>query len=360
MPVLILAGDEDFELGRRVQALREKLLDPAWASVNFLRLDNPGISDICDAAAQLPFGPGNKVVLIDRCDLFTKKRGKGGAVEEAIESKPGKKEKGKDKTDQLDLFEQALSSVAANTFLIFSCPYNFDSTLKTAKAVAAIKEVQFEKFEKERYFVGSSNPKLETWCRKEAKRHGATIEDEAIGYLLDGLEADLRSISSELAKAATYILPKTHITLPVVEELTPFHSHVFVLAEKWISGRQSEAHDSLRELLSRQSGMPIIAMLQTMLSNWIRIKFLAEKFNSELPPAAGVKRRELPVPELAKRISAVTRARDFMIEKDLKRIGKETSLSLTAKKIELTRLEHLVKTGQIPESHALELLVLMK
>jgi DNA polymerase III delta subunit len=359
MPVLVLAGDEDFELGRRVQVLRDKYLDPAWASVNFLRLDNPALNDISDAAAQLPFGPGNKVVLIDRCDLFTKKRGKAGSLEDGAEAKPAKKEKGKDKTDQLDVLEQALLTVSPNTYLIFSCPYNFDSTLKTSKVVASNKEVQFERFEKERYFVGSNNPKLETWCRKEAKRYGATIEDDAISYLLDGLEADLRPISSELAKAATYILPKSHITLAVVEELTPFHSHVFVLAEKWISGRKAEAQGSLRELLSRQSGMPIIAMLQTMLSNWLRVKVLSEKFNSELPAGAGVKRREMPVPELAKKISAVTRARDFLVEKDLKRIARETSTSLTAKKIELTRLEHLVKTGQIPEAHALELLVLM-
>src|ERR1700679_1134572 len=99
MPVLVLAGDEDFELGRRVQVLRDKYLDPAWASVNFLRLDNPALNDISDAAAQLPFGPGNKVVLIDRCDLFTKKRGKAGSLEDGAEAKPAKKEKGKDKTD---------------------------------------------------------------------------------------------------------------------------------------------------------------------------------------------------------------------------------------------------------------------
>ena len=353
MPVLILAGDEDFELSRRVHTLREKLLDPAWASVNFLRLENPSVQQICDAAAQLPFGPGNKLILIERCDLFTKKRGKSGGDEDAP-SKSAKKDAAKDKNAGLEHFEAALDSVAANTYLLFSCPYNFDSTLKTSKSVP--KSAGIERFEKERYFVGSKNPKLETWSRKEAKRFGATIDDAAISYLLDGLDAELRSISQEIEKASVFILPKTHITLAAVQELTPFHSHVFVLADKWISGRTAEAYDSLRELLSRQSGMPIIAMLQTMLSKWVHMKILCEKYNLEAPHGTGGK-RELPLSELVKRVSTQVKSHPMVVENDLKRIARETSASLIKKKLELTRMEHLVKTGQLPEGHALELLI---
>jgi DNA polymerase III delta subunit len=152
-------------------------------------------------------------------------------------------------------------------------------------------------------------------------------------------------------------LPKTHITLGVVEQLTPFHSHVFVLADKWITGHKAEAFDSLRELLSRQSGMPIIAMMQTMISKWIQIKLLGEKFNQEAKHGPGMNKRELPVPELAKKVSAVTKAHPMVVENDIKRIAKESSSSLIKKKVELTRLEHLVKTGQLPEGHALELML---
>jgi len=353
MPVLVLAGDEEFLLGRRVKALKDDLLDPTWASVNFQRLENATLSAIIDASGQLPFGPGNKVILIDRCDLFTKKRSKGGASEESDEPKVTKK--GKDKVDLLDLFEEAMGSVAPNTYLIFSCPHNFDSTLKTSKAVS--KHCELIAFPKEKYWVGSPNPKLETWCQKEAKSFNATIDTNAVTYLLDGLESDLRQISEELRKAATYILPKTHITLETLEELTPFHSHVFVLTEKWISGRSAEAHVSLKELLSRQSGMPIIAMLQTMLSKWIEMKVLCDKFNDELPTGAGTQKRQLPLGELAKKVAAQTKQHPMVVEKDLKRIGKHSSASLMQKKIELTRLEDLVKTGQMPESHALEVLL---
>jgi DNA polymerase III delta subunit len=344
MPVLILAGDEEFELSRKVVELRQSLLDPTWAAMNYLRLENPLLAQIIEHATALPFGPGNKVILIDKCELFTKKRGKGGDSDETT---------AKGKANELERFEDALSSVVPNTYLIFSCPFNFDKTLKTSKA--ASRHAKISEFPRERYFAGSKSPKLETWCNKEAKRFGATIDDEAIHYLLAGLEGDLRQISSEIEKAAVKLLPATHITLKTVIELSPHHSHVFALAESWLSGRQQETLTSVRELLSRQSAMPVIAALQTMLSKWVQMKSLCDRYNGELPSGPGLNRRELPIAELAKRVAAETKAHPFVVEKDLKRISQIPVQTLIDKRIQLTKFENLVKTGQLPEQHALEL-----
>lgn len=360
MPVIVLAGDEEFEVERRLQALKEELLDPVWASVNLVRADNPALDKIDDLAAQLPFGPGNRVIIIDRCDLFTKKRGKSPkpAIQDNKSTAVSEKSKRPAKDSAaaaLESFEQALGKVAENTFLIFNCPHNFDSTLKTSKAIS--KHAQIEQYAKERYFVGSKNARLENWCRKEAKRFAATIDDAAIYYLLDGSEADLRQISQEIKKAAIYILPKTHITLSTLEAITPFHSHIFAFADKWISGRRAEAQASLEELLLRQSAIPTIAALQTMLSKWIHLKALCEKLNDDLPGGPGIMRRELSLVEAARKISTETGALPMVIEKDLKRLVHESSQSLIDKKIELTRLEALVKTGDLPDSHALSILL---
>ncbi|HEY9714334.1 MAG TPA: hypothetical protein V6C72_12765, partial [Chroococcales cyanobacterium] len=81
MPTFIICGDEEFELSRRVKQLKDSLLDPTWAQFNFTRLTNPPVEEIIEAAATLPFGPGNKVILIDRSELFTKKRSKSGGDE---------------------------------------------------------------------------------------------------------------------------------------------------------------------------------------------------------------------------------------------------------------------------------------
>lgn len=346
MPAIIIAGDEEFEVSRKVGELKNKLLDPDWASVNFVRMDNPQIADVIDAAASLPFGFGNRVIVVDRCDLFTKKKTRDGSKSADTLSSSAKEK-------QIERLARALSAVAPNTYLIFSCPYNFDTTLKISKAVE--KHVKLETYPKEKYWPGSQNPKLETWCRKEAHRLDATVDDTAINYLLDSFEADLRAISAELSKAATFILPRKHITLDDVVELSPHHSHVFVLAEQWITGNTREALKSMKELTSRQSAMPVIAALQTMLGKWIHMKSIVESVNASIPGGPGVSRRELPFPELVRRVAQqMNQKYTIAVEKDLKRIKSQSIESLVEKRERLTRLEHLIKTGQMHELHALE------
>lgn len=349
MPVLVLAGDEDFELYRRLEEWKGKLLDPAWATFNYSRLDNPSGNDVCDLASAIPFGPGNKVIIIDRCDWFAKKRsGKG----EESTSKKAAKASGKDSVNE-DQLAESLASVHPNTYLVFVATSNFDTTLRLSKLVA--KHAQIEDFPREKYFTGSQNVKLENWCRKEAKRFSATIDDDAVRYLLDGLEANLRHISSEIEKAAIYILPEKQITLSVVEKLSPHHSHVFSVAEHWLAGDYQATLQSLRELLSKQPAMAVLATMQTLMSKWVNIKVMVEALNDKLPYAPGVQRRELPAPELAKRLSADLKVHPFVLEKDIKRLVHVSSRFLIEKRLELTRLENLVKTGQMPELHALEL-----
>lgn len=341
MPVIVLAGEEDFLLGRRVAELKEELVDKAWEAFNYVRLINPDLQTITDNLASLPFGSGNKMILIDRCELFTKKKTAKGDSD--TDTKSGK--------HQIDDFNNALASVAANTYVVFACPHNFDKNLKTSKTISAHAEI--EEFVRQKYYPGSRKGNSETWCRKEAKLNGATIDDEAIYYLVDSTEADLRAISMEINKAATYILPEKHITLDVVRKLSSYHSHVFTLADNWAAGKRQEALLSLDELLSRQSGIPIIAFLHTTVSRWLDTKACADKLISELPGGAGVQRREIPPSELARKISYETKSPDWIIEKDLHRI-KALSLDwLVKKRTRLCELENLVKTGQMSDKHAL-------
>lgn len=344
MPVLILAGDEEFELSRRVDKLKAEIVDPNWASFNFAKLINPDIQEIIDAAATLPFGPGKRMVLIDRCDLFTKKKSKGGDSEKSSMSEKALKQ-------LLEDFEQALSAVASDTYLVFACPYNFDATLRTSKAAG--KCAKIETFAKAKYWPGSSNPELETWLRREAHRHNATIDDDAIAYLLESAEANLRQISKEIEKAAIFVLPGKHITLEVVSTLSSHHSHVFSLLDHWANGRRKEAVTSLDELLSRQSGMPILATLHTTLAKWIQLKAMAADLVAALPGGRGIQRRELSINELSERLAAELKLKPGAVKMDLIRAKSLPADRLVKKRIELTRLENLVKTGQMSDHHAL-------
>ncbi|MDZ4834767.1 MAG: DNA polymerase III subunit delta [Candidatus Melainabacteria bacterium] len=342
-PVMVLAGDEDFELYRKLAKLKDSLLDPAWASFNYLRIESPSVTDVLDNALSVPFGPGNKVIVFDKCGFFTRSSAGKGKDKDA----------GGATQKQLDGLDSSLESVAPNTYLIFACPFNFDVNLKLSKVVA--KHAEMLPFTKEKFYVGSGSPKYETWIRKEAKFLGATIDDDAVTYLLDGTEANLRQIHQELEKAAVYILPKTHITYAVVEELSPHHSHIFTLLDHWLEGRAAKALDSAAELLSREPAIKVLATMQTFLQKWIELKCACDQATAKLPWGPGVQKRELPYPELLRKVSADMNIKPFLIDRDMKKIKNHSSEYLIRKRHQLAHYEQLVKTGYLHDKYAIEL-----
>jgi len=336
VPITILAGEEDFEISRRIAELKSTLLVEPWHTINFIKLNNPDFSVLSENAASLVFGKGKRIVLVEDCQLFTKKRAKSEESKTVIDSS----------------FEEAFSAiligVSENTYLVFACPYNFDSSLRLSKV--ALKLAKIEEFPKEKYFPGARSAKLEAWCRNEAKKFGATIDDAAIHYLLAATEASLRKLSSEIEKAALYILPKTTITYGVVIETCSSQGHIFEFVDLWLNGHTGRALNVLQELLAQQSAIPILAALQTMLSKWIKLKALYEEYN--IPGKAN------SPSQIAKQIASELKLLPFSVEKDLQRLQKHNITSLVEKRLQLTRLEYSIKTGQIPDSHALSFFVL--
>lgn len=346
MPIHILAGEEELLISERLESLKENLLDPAWASFNYARTSKPDLKQVIDAAAAIPFGPGNKLIVFDQCDLFTKKKS-GKADDDAAAAK------GKSKSDKLlEDLDKALAAIAPLTYLVFVCTFNFDKTLKVSKVFE--KYAHIESFEKIKYWAGSTNEQMLNWGRKRAHKFGAVIDDEAIDYLAESTEADLRSIASEIEKAAIYILPEKTITIDVISQLSPHFSNVFALLDHWIHGERQLVLSSMQELLSKQqSAIPVFAVLQTTLSKWLNIKAASERVIASLPAGRGIQRRELPAAEMAKKLQTEIKSNPWVLKMDLERVHKVNLEYLVKKKQELTRLENSVKTGLITDVHAL-------
>ena len=351
MPVILLAGEEEYGLYKRLAELKNTLLAPAWQSVNLLKLNKPTFKSLNEAANTVVFGQGNRIVLVDNCDWFTKKRAKSDADND--ENPTISKSNKANKAVELDNLEMALSSIADNIYLIFVCPYNFDATLKISKQIS--KYAQIEEFVKEKYFPGSRNPKLEIFCRKEAKKHNATIDDTAIEYLLLSTDGNQRLLANEIEKVSLTVLPQTKITYNAVKELCSAQGHIFQFIDLWLNGKNIEALNNLEYLLSHQNAMPIIATLQTMLSKWIKVKSLYEEYTIEQRNANPNK---TPLhSEIIKQIASDLKQMSFSVEKDWRRLQKFTAERLVDKRLQLTRLEYAVKTGQIPADHALTMFV---
>lgn len=348
MPAIVLAGEEELLISERALELKDKLLDPAWASFNFSSALKPDLKQIVDAAAAVPFGPGNKVILFEQVDLFTKKRG-GKSDEESAASK------GKSKGDKIyEDLEHALKHIAPNTYLILSCTANFDKTLKSSKTFE--KHAEIENFEKIKFYAGSSNAAMTNFCRKRAHKFGAVIDDDAINYLAESSEGDLRVIAMEIEKAAIFVLPEKHISHSVVSHLSPHFSNVFALLDHWVHGEKAAVLLSLDEVMSKQtSALPVLALLQTTLSKWLELKTAAEKVIAALPAGRGIQRREISADDMAKRIQSEFKMNPWVLKMELERVGKLKLEYLVEKKRELTKLELSVKTGLLSDVHALSI-----
>lgn len=348
MPIFILAGEEELLLSERLESIRENLLDPAWVSFNYSVITKPDLKQIADAAAAIPFGPGNKVILFDQCDLFTKK--KAGKAEDESAATKGKASKREKTLDDLD---KALAAVAPLTYLVFSCNSNFDKTLKVSKIFE--KYAKIETFEKPKYW-GNTTDQIYNWARKRAHKYGAVIDDEAIDYLTESSEANLRAMASEIEKAAIYILPEKHITLEIISHLSPHFSGVFALLDHWIHGERQQVLASIQEILSKQpSAVPVISILQTTLTKWVNIKAAADRVIASLPAGRGIQRRDIPAAELSKKLQSEIKINPWVLKNDLERIHKIKLEFLVQKKQELTRLETALKTGLITDVHALSI-----
>lgn len=359
MPIVIIAGEEELLMSERLDQLRDELVDPAWRSFNYSRFERPEVKEVIDAAAAMPFGPGNKVILFDRCELFSKKKSKGGEESaDAAGARSAASGKGKDRL--LDDLDSALANVATNTWLIFMCNANFDKSLKVSKVFE--KHASIEEFEKMKYYAGSRNQAMINFCGKRADKFGATIDDDAVDYLAESSEGDLRQISAEIEKAATYLLSqkkdqKCRITYDTVSKLSPHFAGVFALLDYWLDGRKDKVLETIDELFSRQpTALPIFAYLQTTLTKMIAIKTATEKVIQSMPAGRGMK-RELPAAEMAKRIQydLTIKVNPYVLKMECERVAKVSLEQLIEKKRDLTTLESQLKSGMLKDIQALTL-----
>jgi len=126
-------------------------------------------------------------------------------------------------------------------------------------------------------------------------------------------------------------------------------------ADSWAAGNREKALRCLDELLSWQSGAPVMAALQTVLSRWLEVKSQAEAITRSLPVVSGSGCRQPPAKDLARRVAEATGMRPFLVELDLARTGRLETDWLLGKRIELTELESQVKSGLISDGQALTL-----
>lgn len=198
--ILLFYGPDDFSIREAVQKrLREALPSPETADLNTTRLTASQVTAdaLRFACEAVPFLADRRVVLVDQ--FFSKGSARRGRAARSGEFDAGGEKGGEvaSGTATLNSVAEYLPRVPANTHLLF---VESDAPPKTGPLSRALEQAKV----KQQYFPTLAGTPLLRWIRDRTKAADGHISDPASQLLATFVGGDLRTLSNEIEKLATY------------------------------------------------------------------------------------------------------------------------------------------------------------
>ncbi len=178
----VLHGDDIFSLEEEVALMRQRMGDPATASLNMVSFDgkSAGIADVFNAVSAYPFLSDRRLVIVDGWLGWLGRANAGKAAQEDLER-----------------IAAQLPGLPDWARLVFV----ERETLKENHPV--LKLARSDPRGYVRTFTRPQNPRQ--WIAKRAEHYGAQIDPAAIEALITVLGDNLIALDSELFKLAAYV-----------------------------------------------------------------------------------------------------------------------------------------------------------
>lgn len=231
--ISILIGNDTYAIEREVENFKTQT-HPLWRDFNIHRFDASSLDAALSAAASVPFGGGNKLIVVENGDF--KQFGEMG----------------------LELL-QILPQLPATTHLVFTAAV-IDKRLKVVKHL-----LQFGNLKEFTLIPPWRTDLIESAIATTAKQMNLSIARDAISYLAVAIGNDSARRVSELEKLAIYAAGD-RITKESAKILVPATTaNCFQLAEALLKCQAVGAIKVLDELLSRAE-FPLAILLLFKLS----------------------------------------------------------------------------------------------
>ena len=316
--ISILIGNDTYAIEREVENFKIQT-HPLWRDFNIHRFHASSLDAALSAAASVPFGGGNKLIVIENCDF--KQFGEMG----------------------LELL-QILPQLPATTHLVFTAAV-IDKRLKVVKHL-----LQFGKLKEFTLIPPWRTDLIENAIATTAKQMNLSIARDAVSYLAVAIGNDSSRMIKELEKLAIYAAG-SRITKEAAFALVPATTaSSFQLAEALLKGQALAAIKLIDELLSRaEFPLAIIAPLQTQFKTWLWVKATInsdqQRSDSEIASMCGISnpKRLYFLKQEVKEVSANFLSRSLSILFDLEialKTGDKPDSMLPAL-LSITQLTHL-------------------
>ncbi|HIK45068.1 MAG TPA: DNA polymerase III subunit delta [Leptolyngbyaceae cyanobacterium M65_K2018_010] len=324
MPAYFFWGDDDFQMQTAVQDLRQRVLDPDWASFNCdvipPTLGNGPIQAFNQAMTP-PFGLGQRLVWLPNTGL-------GQRCSE----------------EMLAELERTLANLPETTVLLLTSPHKPDGRSKFWKL--------FKQYGEIREFATIPPWKTDLLHQRVealAKAKAVALAPETINLLVEAVGSDTRQLHLELEKLALYwadgqgpIPPQVAAALVTVST-----QNSLKLAAALKQGDPNTALGLVEDLLHRnEPALRIVATLVSQFRLWLWLKVMeAEGVHNEAEIAAAAEianpRRLYFLRQEVRGISLSQLQRSLPLllelESDLK-LGRDQQATLQTKVVELCQL----------------------
>ena len=307
--VYLLCGDESFLVSSYKKRLREAIAGDDTMNFNYFEGKSPDVREIISLADTMPFFAERRLILIDSSGFF------------------------KSAPDEL---AEYLPQMPDTTCMIF-CESEVDKRNKLYKKVKEMGHVaELNK---------QTSDQLMNWAAGILTRDGKKITKPMMEYFLERTGDDMENIRTELEKLICYTMGRDVITKEDIDAIGTVQvtNRIFDMVSAIVAGNTRKAMDLYEDLLTlKEPPMRILFLIARQFNQLLQVKELASKGSDK-----GTIASRLKVPPFAAG-KLITQAKAF---------SREQILSYVELCVES---EEAVKTGQLSDRMAVELLIARK
>ena len=305
----LLFGDEPYLVSSYKKRLREAIAGDDTMNFNYFEGKNLDVKEIISLADTMPFFSDRRLIMIDSSGFF------------------------KNAQEELAAY---LPQMPDTTCIVF-CESEVD---KRGKLYKKVKEIGHAA-----ELSKQDSDQLMKWAAGILNKDGKKITKQVMEYFLERTGDDMENIRTELEKLICYTLDREVITKEDVEAVGTVHvtNRIFDMVSAIVAGNTRKALDLYEDLLTlKEPPMRILFLIARQFNQLLQVKELMSKGSDK-----GTIASKLKVPPFA--------ANKLMAQ--AKAFSAEQILSYVQLCVES---EEAVKTGQLSDRMAVELLIARK
>lgn len=271
--IYLYYGDDDFRRQNAIDALSNELVDPSWRSVNLIELNNPNPGDFADHISNIPFGMGQRLVIVKDAKFLEKKSD----------------------DETVSIILEALNSLSEGVSILFNSK-KITGTIKLVKQLK--KNAYIEEFA---VFAPWDIKKATSWLRSEIRKKNqklseaseaegqssfeTKVDDRALEFLVDYIGTDSAVLINELEKLSLMAKGSPIDQALITKELKPRHD-IFAFAKEISRANQAQASKELqRIIMNDEIHLGFLSALQTSVQRYLKAKLLASSPGSDAEKA---------------------------------------------------------------------------